>query len=122
MKISEMRDEQAVEVLGDLLDPFIEILKSKEVQEASKGNVSIELAKAMIKANPHAVLQILAICNQVPLEKYHPNPFEVVRDLASVLMDENVMTLFFSSEPRAVSTVSGSATGDTRESDQESGS
>jgi hypothetical protein len=68
------------------------------------------------------VLKILAICNQIPLEEYHPNPFEVVRDLASVLMDENVMTLFFSSEPRAVSTVSGSATGDTQESGQESGS
>ena len=114
MKISEIRDEKAVEILGDLMEPFIEILKDPKVQEASKGNVSIELAQAMVKANPHAVLQILAICNQVPLEEYHPNPFEIIRDLASVLMDEALMSLFFSSEPKVVPTASGSATDDTQ--------
>ena len=118
MKISEIRDEKAVEVLGDLIEPFMRILKSKEVQECAKKNISIELAQAMVKADPKAVLEILAICNQVPLEEYHPNPFEVIRDLAGVLMDEAVMSLFFSQEPKAVLTASGSVMDDTQEKEQ----
>jgi hypothetical protein len=118
MKISEIRDEKAVEVLGDLIEPFIRILKSKEVQEAAKKNITIELAQAMVKADPKAVLEILAICNQVPLDEYHPNPFEIIRDLAGVLMDEALMSLFFSQEPKAVLTAFGSAMDDTQEKEQ----
>jgi hypothetical protein len=118
MKISEIRGEQAVEVLGDLIEPFIRILKSKEVQEAAKKNITIELAQAMVKADPKAVLEILAICNQVPLDEYHPNPFEIIRDLAGVLMDEALMSLFFSQEPKAVLTASGSVMDDTQEKEQ----
>jgi hypothetical protein len=122
MKISEIRDEKAVEVLGDLMEPFMRILKSKEVQKCAKKNISIELAQAMVKADPKAVLEILAICNQVPLEEYHPNPFEVIRDLAGVLMDEAVMSLFFSAPPKAVPIASGDATDDTTEGGQENDS
>jgi hypothetical protein len=118
MKISEIRGEQAVEVLGDLIEPFIRILKSKEVQEAAKKNITIELAQAMVKADPKAVLEILAICNQVPLDEYHPNPFEIIRDLAGVLMDEALMSLFFSQGPKAVLTAFGSAMDDTQEKEQ----
>lgn len=118
MKISEIRGEQAVEILGDLIDPFMRILVSKDVQESAKSNIPVKIAQSMVKADPKAVLEILAICNQVPVEEYRPNPLEVLRDLASVIMDEAVMSLFFSQEPKAVLTASGSVMDDTQEKEQ----
>lgn len=122
MKISEIKDEKAVEVLGDLFEPIIRICKHEEVQQAARSNVGIELAKSMIKADPSAVLEILAICNQVPVEEYHPNPFVVLRDLAGILTDPDISTLFFSQEPKAAMSASGSATDNTQAEEPHEGS
>jgi hypothetical protein len=118
VKISEIRDEKAVEVLADSMEPIIRLCKNAEVYKAAQSNVSIELAKSMVKADPKAVLEILAICNQVPIEENHPTPFEILRDLAGILTDPAISSLFFSQEPKAVATASGSATENTTEKDQ----
>lgn len=119
MRLSELKGEQAVEAMADLMEPLSVLLTDKEVIRLTRENApKLQIVRALLKASPKAVIDIIAIINQEDRETYNPNTFEITKCLIDFLNEPEVSSLFFSQKQRAEVTQSGSATEDTQAGEQ----
>lgn len=123
-KLSEIQNEEALDVLADLLDPIAEISKDKEIRkpnidEAGKPvpKSRLEIAQIAIKRHKHAVLKILSILDGVPLESYSVNLVQIPLKVYELLNDEDMMAFFQSQGLNLSDAFSGSATANTEEAE-----
>lgn len=93
MKLSDFKDEKAVEVVADLLVPISKIVSNKEVADA-KGKPVIEFAAAMLRNSKREVMDMLAILSDVDPAEYHCTAATIMVDLMNVLGDPELMQLF----------------------------
>ena len=99
MKLSDFKDERAIDVLADILEPAAEIVANPANAEvaasANDGFVGkLKFAKAMLKNSRNAVMDILAILNDTPRSEYHCNAATVIKDLVDILSDEELLSVF----------------------------
>lgn len=93
MRLSNFRDERAIEVVADLLIPIQKIASNPEIAKAKDGKV-IELAAAMLKNSKREVMDMLAILNDVPPSEYHCTAATVMRDVLDMFSDPDLRELF----------------------------
>lgn len=93
MKLSEFKDEKAVEVVARLLVPIGNIVRNRDNAKA-RGGTNLEFASAMLENNPTDVKNMLAILNDVDPSEYHCTAASVIFDVLSVFADEDLMQLF----------------------------
>ena len=119
MKLSEYKNEQALEVLADLLEPALEIFTDKELIKLIKAEGSKAAAiKYAIKEHTKSVLEILAITEGVPVEEYECNVMSLPAKILEILNDKELMSFFSSQLPMGEQTSFGSATESTEEPKQ----
>lgn len=95
MKISEFKNEDAVDFLVDLIDPITEILSDKEVSEAYKaGNSKLHIAKLCLKKHKKEVIEILAMMDGKPVEEYSCTPITIIKDLIQLFNDKELIDFF----------------------------
>lgn len=95
MKISEYKNEDAIELLADLIEPTANILSDEKIQEAFNGGVSkLKIAKMCLKEHKKDVLEILATLNGQSVEEYTCNPVSILVDLLAILNDEELVSFF----------------------------
>lgn len=123
-KLSEIQNEEALDVLADLLDPIAEISKDKEIRKPSvddAGNpipkTRLEIAQIAIKRHKKAVLKILATLDGEPLETYSVNLVQIPLKVYELLNDEDMMDFFKSQGLNLSDAFSGSATENTEEAE-----
>lgn len=118
MRLSDFKDERAIDVLADLLEPASAIISNPEVAKVA-GKVDDGLkgkmifAKAMLKNSKDAVLEILAILNDTPVDEYHCNAATIIKDLLDILSDEELLTVFGLRQKKSDDESSGSVTENT---------
>lgn len=67
-KLSDYKDEEAIELWADLLDPISEIFTDKEVAEVVNSNVNrLTLARTMLKTHSKEVKAILERIDPEPV-------------------------------------------------------
>lgn len=112
MKLSEIKDEQAIDILADIMEPACNILADDEVQKAYKANVTkVRLVKIAIKNHKKEVIEIMARLDGEDPENYHVSLVTLPMKLLEILNDREVMSLFRSQGQ--IAQPSGSATGNT---------
>lgn len=112
-KLSEIKGEDALDVLADVLDPFVEIANDAEfVNIVRSGKNKLYIAKYLLKNHKTEVIQILAILDGQDVETYKPNVVQIPLMLLSLLNDPDLTVLFTSAD---TVTSSGSATENTEE-------
>lgn len=95
MRISDFKDEDAIELLADLIEPAANILSDKAVQNAFNSDISkISMAKMILKDHKGDIMEILARLNGKEIGDYHCNPVSVLVDLMTVLNDKELMDFF----------------------------
>lgn len=95
MKLSEYKDEAALELLADLIEPAAEIMADKELAKMLKeGKAGLKAVSYAIKNHKEAVMQILALLEGVPVEEYHCNVLTLPAKLLEILNDKELMQLF----------------------------
>lgn len=95
MKLSEVKNEEALDLLGDLLEPVAAILSDPKVKELFGGK-PIKLASYIIKNHKKEVLQVLARMDGIPVEEYSCNVFTLPVKVIELLNDESLKELFTS--------------------------
>lgn len=120
-KLSEYKDEEAIEVIADLLDPAIEIMTDKALMEDfkanyKKGSERLRLISKCLKTHKKEVLAILAALERVPVEEYHCNIATLPAQILNILSDEELIKVFTSVVEKDSDSDSGSATENTEES------
>lgn len=93
MRLSEFKDEKALEVVAGLLEPIGNIVTNTANATAKNGGL-LDLAAAMLKNNAHDVMTMLAILDDKPPETYTCTAATVLRDVMNMLSDPELLQLF----------------------------
>lgn len=112
MKISEFRNEQALETIADLIEPLGEILGDQTFRamiENGKAN-KMQIAAYALKRHAGAIIEILARMDGVPKAEYNKSVIGMTKDLLAILNDEELKGFFPSQGQMTASASSGSAT------------
>jgi hypothetical protein len=95
MKLSEFKDEKAVEVVAKLLIPIGNIASNKANQKAKdSGGTLIAFVSAMLKNNQRDVMDMLAILDDKDPAEYHCSAATVIRDVFRMVSDPELLELF----------------------------
>lgn len=93
MRLSDFKDERAIEVVADLLVPIGKIASNKENAKA-KGKSMLEFAAAMLRNNKREVMDMMAILSDVDPAEYHCNAASVMVGVLDMFNDPELMQLF----------------------------
>lgn len=111
MRLSDYKNEDAIEVLADMMEPIATIMSQPEVEEAFKsGKPMIVTAKAILKSNSRAVLEMIAALHRKQPEEMDVTIPSLLKDLLDILNDPDIVSLFTSTD---IETSSISATAST---------
>ena len=114
-RLSEYKDEEALDLLADILSPTVEIMQDEAVQKFfNKGDENMTVADVVtlvIKTHKKAVMQIMAALEGVPSEEYHCNIFTLPVQLMQVVNDPDLRAFFALQGQTDSASTSGSATG-----------
>lgn len=113
--LSEYKDEEALDLLADIIEPVSEIMGDKAVAENLRSNNKGKAIKLAIKNHKKSVIEVMAILEGVSVSEYHCNLLTLPLLLLKVLNDPELVS-FFSSQAEIISqNTSGSATESTED-------
>ena len=113
-KLSEYKDEEALDLLADIMEPAAEILADSEMKDAWETGNRLRVAKVAIKRHKTQVMEILAAMDGVPVSEYHCNIFTLTMRVIEIMNDEELLSVFTSQAQELMqSTASGPVTGNT---------
>ena len=96
MKLSEYKNEDALVLLADLIDPLATIFSDKKFYKVFQKGNKAEIIKYLLKNRPTQVLEIMARLDGVPPKEYEANFFTLPAKLMEILSDEELMRFFAS--------------------------
>ena len=94
-KLSEIKNEEALDVLVDILDPVTELFTDSKFEKKFKTDIK-EAIKYVVKAHKKAIIEILAGLEGIPIEEYNVNLIEIPMRLFELFNDEDLMNFFHS--------------------------
>ena len=114
-KLSEFKDEEALDLLADLLDPCAEIFSDKELVGLIRSGERIKAVSKAIKEYKTEVVEIMAALEGVKVEDYHYNVFTLPKMVLNVINDKDLLDFFKSQGESDSENHSGSVTENTEE-------
>lgn len=112
MRILEVRGEEAIVFLADLMMPIQELVSDAEVAHCVETQQLYKAFMFAMKNKPKTVLELLAICEGVPVEEYNPSLLEIPLKAKEIIENPMVQSLF-TSQAQTTETSSGSVTENT---------
>lgn len=68
--MNELKNEQAIEALADMLDPIVEIATDKEIITVARSDNKVQMIKLILKNHARSILEIMALMEGVPVDEY----------------------------------------------------
>ena len=122
MRLSEIKGEDALDVIAEILEPAATILADAEVKaviDARKPYIII--AKTILSRQKKAILEVLAVLNRKDPKEFKPSlielPIMLIHLLEDIAENQELMSLFQSQNPMMGSVSSGSVTENTKETE-----
>ncbi len=128
MKLSEYKDEQALDVLAEIIEPAAYIMADPDIRakvkidkeegvEKSKTDV-LGIVKIILKKHKKEIIEILAAVDGVPVEEYHCNVFTLPVKIIELLNDKELIGFFTSQALMEDESASIAPTENTEENEQ----
>ena len=77
-KLSEFKDDEAMDVLAEILEPAYNLIKDNDFKVAMRGDKEkgilpnrLEAVKVAITKHRKDVVKMMAVLNETPVEKFH---------------------------------------------------
>lgn len=121
-KLSEYRDEEALDLLADILNPVVEIMQDEKVQEGFKkgsGKTLAQVVTLAIKSHKRAVMDIMAALDGVDPSEYHCDIFTLPMKAMEIANDPDLRSFFASQGQINSASTSGSAMGISEEGESD---
>lgn len=110
MKITELENEAALDLLADLIEPSAKIFSDPEIKKLYTNKAGyMTLIRYVLKHHQAPIVEILATLDGVPVEEYHANIPTMIKSLLEILNDKDLIDFFSSVAPKADQRSSGSA-------------
>lgn len=110
MKLSELKNEQAIEALADMFDPIVELASDPEIRALANSDNKISLVKLILKNHAKSIFEIMALSEGVPADEYECNILTLPAKLLELFNSPEFGFLFPSQGQTEEPTSSGSAT------------
>ena len=114
-KLSEYKNEEALEMLAELIDPCAEVFGDDDFKKGATTNNFALAAKAMCKNHPKATIKILSVLDGVPVDKYECNLLTLPMRVIELLNDPELLAFFTYQGQSEDEADSGSVTENTEE-------
>lgn len=91
--LAEIKDNEALDLLADMLEPMIAISsdpKLKDMKNASR----LEIVQYIIRNHKEPIMQVMAILEGVPFEDYHCNVLTLPATLLELFNTPEISKLF----------------------------
>lgn len=118
MRLSDYKNEEALDLFVDLMDPISRIIADEEAATKFDEAPRMEFIKYIIKNHKSEIIQILARVEGTPVEEYECDIFALPSVLLEVLSNPKVLGLFTSQGQKTAQPSSGPATESTTESER----
>ena len=111
-KLSEIKGEDAMDILADLIEPLAEFAQDKTFVEMIRSGERIKAVSYAIKTHKKAVLTVMALLEDENPDEYEPPLLRLPVMLLELFNDPELIALFPSQQ---TVTSSGSATENTED-------
>lgn len=102
MRLSEFKNEKALDVLAEIIEPITEIVTDEDVKNSIKEKNKIKAISKAIKNHKKEIIYILAVLDDEPIETYEVNLATLPFKIMEILSDE-VLNDFFTSVTNRIS-------------------
>lgn len=113
-KISEIKGEDALDVLADIIDEIAVICTDKDFVNVIENDTQLNVVKYLMKNHKKEILKVLAVLDGCDPATYKPSLVEIPAMLIRLLNDPAISSLFRS---EGSVTSSGSVTESTEETE-----
>ena len=96
MKLSEYKNEEALDVLADIIEPSSKIMVDPKIKELTKKGDKMPIIKEIIKNHKSEIIEILATIDGVPVDEYECNVFTLPIKIIELLNDKDLVSFFTS--------------------------
>lgn len=96
MRLSNIKDEQALDVLAEIIEPAAEILADDEVKRIAREESKLKLAAYIIKTHKKSVIEIMARLDGKDPAEYSFNLLTLPKKVLEILSDPELAELFTS--------------------------
>lgn len=97
MRLSDFKDEKAIEVVADLIDPIsrmAQVVKAERDGSKNKNITQAQLVGIALKKCKKEAIEMFAILNDIPKDKYHCNGATILGDVMNMFSDPQLLQLF----------------------------
>ncbi len=108
-KLSDFKDEKAIVIVAQLLEPIMTILANPENGKFKGEQNGLKMFSGFLANSPKAMMQIFAILSEQDAETYHCDGVDAVTNLMTLVSDDRLIELFTSQGQTGDATSSGSA-------------
>lgn len=117
-KLSEFKNEEALDLLADILEPMSVIMTDDEVvDKLMSDGQRMEGAIMLIKNYKPEIIRILAAMDQEDPETYEFNIFTLPRRILEIVNDKELLAFFMEQQTETLKESFGSAKENTKESE-----
>jgi hypothetical protein len=118
MYLFEAKGEAAFELMADLFDPISELVSDEKFVKCVQTGQKAKAVKFAMKEHSKELRQLLAICNNVPVEEYNKTAPEMLVEIMQALNHPMVADLFTSQGQTSDENNTGSATESIKEDEK----
>ena len=94
MGFSDYQNEDAIDLLADLLEPASVIFSDKDLQFMAKQGNTFKIARLAMKKHKKELLEILARIDGVPVDEYKVTAPALIMKLITLMNDKDMMRFF----------------------------
>lgn len=117
MRLSDIKGEEAFDVLEEIIDPIAHIAADEKIAEVKKqkGATRLDIARYIMKNHRREIITILASLERKPYDEYlkEVDLFKLPMQIMDLINDPQVLSLFQSQSQNQTETSFGSATENT---------
>lgn len=121
-KLSEFKDDEAMDVLAEILEPASNLIGNANFKLAIRGDKNngikpnrLQAIRVAIKENRTDVVRIMAILSEKPLEEFHYNLLTLPKMMLDIFNDKELIDFFSYQSEKDLQTPFGSAMENTEE-------
>jgi hypothetical protein len=115
MKISEYRNEDALDLLADIIAPASAIIADPNFQKKVQTEPKLTIVMYVLKNHKRSIVEILARLEGKTVKEYDANIVQMTKSLLEILNDEELKDFFLSQGQMTDGAFSGSAMESTEE-------
>lgn len=96
MKISDFKNEEALDLLVEIIDPVSKMMTDQAFIAKLKGANKMEAVKIILKDHKSEIIEILAKLNGQKVEEYQGTIITMTVQILEILNDEDLVDFFTS--------------------------